>query len=871
MTNHKHAYKLTLYQQELIETRDMLDQKVEQLTLIHKFNQKAILLNQEQDVIDAALDAAVDIFEVEFACFWYENSSKLQADSINLFGLDLEPEERERFFCELKHGQDQLSKNRRYDAKDANQSFKNKIISTGLLSNSKVVSTKNNFMLFIGNSIENADIYPNLRNDVVGALDLFVAQLAAVLDSISDKQKIHSLYNELSSLLIGSPDSLFELDENGKQINAWGGKSETAKITARLIEDDKDDVINKGIRTAELSDGVTNIQLCDDTCGIPTWIELSITKKKSHDNQKFIVSARDISERKAVEQKLEVLSSAISQSPVSIIITDLTGKIEFVNVAFESISGYLMDEVISTNASFLYERKQEREQIIRAIEEVTLGKSWNGQLVITTKNQQKVWEKVHVSPVHNEHNEVHHCLIIKEDITIQKIQEDEITRQAHFDSLTALPNRLSVLKSLNKLITDISNSGNANISQNIAILFIDLDNFKKVNDGFGHQFGDAVLIESGKRLINCVRDIDSVGRLGGDEFLVSLKGPISISDTKEIAERILQAFRSTFSVNGKRFLITLSIGIAFYPDNGQLAHDLMRNADTAMYHAKNRGRNKFAFYSQEMNQCILREIQLEEMMQDALDNEDIYAVFQPQYCLRENTIIGAEALLRWHDSKLGDIKPCEFIPIAEQNGMIVNIGYFIIEKSIKAAKSWINIKSEFRISINLSPKQFNDEQLVSKITSIARSHNFPLRNIVFEITEGVLLVADENTRQTLKTLRALGIGIAMDDFGTGYSSLSYLRKYDFGILKIDQSFIFDMNKNKADCALVIAIITMAKSLGISVVAEGVETEEQKQLLVDYQCDEGQGFLFSRPLAEKDFSERLVITNSGTSTKPDTSA
>ena len=434
-------------------------------------------------------------------------------------------------------------------------------------------------------------------------------------------------------------------------------------------------------------------------------------------------------------------------------------------------------------------------------------------------------------------------VIIVRDITEKHKSSETIRQQAYFDALTSLPNRFLSLDRLSQIIKEAERS-----IERTAVIFLDLDDFKKVNDSLGHEAGDKLLVEAAKRLKSAVRKADTVGRLGGDEFIILLRALADNNNTIEIAENLLKIFREPFQIDGRELILTLSIGIAVYPENGNSASDLLRNADTAMYQAKALGRNTYSFFTKEMNDIMLRRFQIEEQLRSALDRNEFQVYYQPKIDVNNGAVVGAEALLRWHNPVLGNVTPDEFIPIAEHTGLIVPIGKYVIKKSLSVLSEWQAInKNNYTMAVNLSPRQFRDSDLISFIKDSLCAANVKPDNLEFEITEGVLMIGNSYIDNALDELHKLGVKLSMDDFGTGYSSLSYLRQYSFDLLKIDRSFISGITLNKEDCDLVKATIAMAHSLGLLVVAEGVEMPEQLTLLEKIGCDLAQGYYFRETL------------------------
>ncbi|MBL4764968.1 MAG: EAL domain-containing protein [Colwellia sp.] len=427
-------------------------------------------------------------------------------------------------------------------------------------------------------------------------------------------------------------------------------------------------------------------------------------------------------------------------------------------------------------------------------------------------------------------------IAIIRDITQQHQVAESIKMHAYYDTLTLLPNRFLALDRLSQMLNEAERN-----NEKTAVLFLDLDDFKKVNDSLGHELGDKLLVESAIRLTKIVRKEDTVGRLGGDEFIILLHGLTDEHNALSIAEHLLQSFRNPFKIDGRELILTLSIGIAMFPENGKDTCELLRNADTAMYKAKSLGRNTYSFFTKEMNVNMLRRLEIEEQMRGALERSEFEVYYQPQIDAINKQIIGAEALLRWYNPALGNITPDEFIPI----------GQFVLKQALSLLNFWQKEQAmALRIAVNLSPRQFRDTELLNFIETSLLEASIPANRLELEITEGVLMIGQTYIDDALVRLHKLGVKLSMDDFGTGYSSLSYLRQYAFDILKIDRSFIHGITSKKADCDLVKATIAMAHSLGLKVVAEGVETKAQCEQLKQLECDYLQGYYFSKPITAK---------------------
>lgn len=410
-----------------------------------------------------------------------------------------------------------------------------------------------------------------------------------------------------------------------------------------------------------------------------------------------------------------------------------------------------------------------------------------------------------------------------------------------------MPNRFLALDRLSQILKE-AERGN----EKTAVLFLDLDDFKKVNDSLGHEFGDKLLVEAANRLSLAVRQSDTVGRLGGDEFIILLRVLADNNNAREIAKKLLEVFRDPFEIDGRELIITVSIGVSIYPDNSDSASGLLRNADAAMYQAKALGRNEYSFFTKEMNEILLRRFEIEAQLNNALSNNEFEVHYQQKFDVKTGCVVGAEALLRWYNPTLGVVTPDEFIPIAEHTGLIAPIGKYVISQALNFLNEWRYIhKQDYTMAVNLSPRQFRDKGLISFIENSLTESDIQPSNLEFEITEGVLMIGNSDVDGTLDELHKLGIKLSMDDFGKGYSSLSYLRKYSFDILKIDRVFINGMTLNKEDFNLVKATIAMAHSLDLLVVAEGVEMPDQLTLLDELGCDLAQGYYLSRPMPPKE--------------------
>ncbi len=535
------------------------------------------------------------------------------------------------------------------------------------------------------------------------------------------------------------------------------------------------------------------------------------------------------------------LSQAVNQSPVSVVIADSNDKIVFVNKFYETITGCHRKDVVGSLLRLVLENRIGKDRVGKFWDQVAAGGTWEGEALMYSKSGQPYWELVGLSSITgNSENEVVGTVYIGQDISERKQQERAIIHQANHDSLTNLPNRILMLDRLENAISRMKRS-----KKKLALMFIDLDDFKRINDSLGHHVGDALLVEAAKRLQGAVRASDTVARQGGDEFLILAAELNSQSDVEAIAEKILAALGKPFVVNDVPLAIAASIGFAFYPDDANDVHLLLSKADAAMYRAKEVGGGAYRYYDVAMNEAAARRISIEQRLSQALERRALCLAYQPLINISTGQVAGAEALLRWHDDMFGDISPDEFIPVAEQTGLIVPIGKWILEEAARQTQIWRDkYYEDFTISINVSPRQFHEANFVQILETALKSSELPAEALWLEVTEGLLMRKEEPVRTMLDDFNRTGVTVLMDDFGTGYSSLSHLRKYPFGGIKIDRSFITDMIDDPDDALLVRATIAMGKSLNMNVTAEGVETEMQLNELNRMGCDFAQGYLFS---------------------------
>ncbi|MFT7009797.1 MAG: diguanylate cyclase (GGDEF)-like protein/PAS domain S-box-containing protein [Colwellia sp.] len=551
-----------------------------------------------------------------------------------------------------------------------------------------------------------------------------------------------------------------------------------------------------------------------------------------------------IKEKNKVLKALDWSNQLIDSSPDAMIITTQNGNITQVNITAEKLFGYPRAEFIGLNISELMPKRflHHQEKINGFFENSSTRVMGEGrELFAVKKSGEEFQVEISLNLAELNNNKV--AITSIRDVTKQKYIESKVLYQANYDFLTKLPNRFL---SLDRLAMSIEHAKRN--STKLAIMYIDLDDFKKANDVFGHHVGDKILISTADRLKDAIRAADTVGRFGGDEFFVLIDNLSSKNSLIKVANNILAAFKKPFNIGPINTLLSASIGISIYPDDGHTVDDLLVNADLSMYQSKKTGKNSFTFFENSMRDIINRQSSLEKALKSSLDRNEFYVVYQPKYEISSNIIIGFEALVRWDNVDFNDTSPDEFIPILEQIGLIDDVGMFVLDNALQMIKKWQSMTQRpLQMAVNISPIQFNNSLLFQQILQKLAKYNLTGHSLEIEITEGILLEATQALKDTLNDLKKADISIALDDFGTGYSSLSYIKDYPINSIKVDKSFIEEINKNNTQTKLVEAMIYLAHSLDFHVTAEGIECKEQLAYLRDLDCDIAQGFYLSRPL------------------------
>jgi diguanylate cyclase (GGDEF)-like protein/PAS domain S-box-containing protein len=535
------------------------------------------------------------------------------------------------------------------------------------------------------------------------------------------------------------------------------------------------------------------------------------------------------------------------------LVTNAQGLIIAINPAFTTLTGYGLAEVKGKTPSVLSSGKQGDDFYGAMWDSINTSGEWQGEIWNRRKSGEIYPEWLTINTIVDDHGQPHRRVALFSDISKHKETEALIWKQAHFDSLTGLPNRQMFYDRLNQ---ELKKSHHENLP--MALLFLDLDRFKEVNDSLGHDAGDLLLIETTKRIQSCVREADTVSRLGGDEFTIILGELKDHYVVERIAKDILKKLVMPFELAGSLAYVSASIGITFYPNDGDVVETLIKNADQAMYAAKALGRNQSHYFTPQMQEAAQKRLTLINDLHIALDQQQFLLHYQPIIELKTGRIHKAEALVRWQHPVRGMVSPADFISIAEETDLIVRLGEWVFLEAVKQLSHWQQVCPLFQMSINTSPLQFQRQHALSRDwMQQLQAVNLSGSNLIVEITESLLMDVNDSIKQQLLDFSDNGIQVAMDDFGTGYSSLSYLKKFDIDYIKIDQSFVRNMAFDDNDLALCEAIVVMAHKLGIKVVAEGIETQAQRDLLLAMGCDYGQGYLFSRPVTAEQFSALLV--------------
>lgn len=548
-------------------------------------------------------------------------------------------------------------------------------------------------------------------------------------------------------------------------------------------------------------------------------------------------------QHRLAEEEMRKLSSAMEQTADVVIITDKMGNIEYVNRAFVEVTGYEKIEVIGKLTSILKSGEHDNKFYEKLWHQIHAHEAFQDIFINKRKDGTVYYEEKTISPLVDENGNIEHFISTGKDVTTQIKTQERLQHITHHDLLTGLPNRSLFIDRLNQAISRAK--WNKRV---ISVLFFDLDRFKNINETLGHAHGDAVLQEVSERLKQCVREGDTVARLGDDEFAIVLEDVAKKEDIPLVTEKIMRRMSHPYKINELELYATTSIGISVYPGDGEDGDTLLQNADVALHHAKEAGSSLYRFYTSEMNSQSLYRLNMESSLRRGLERNEFVLHYQPQIDMASGQMIGAEALIRWQHPELGMVAPNEFIGLLEETGMIIHIGKWVLDSACMQGQKWNEEHAaKMRISVNISPVQFNHPGLADNVRQALEASHFPAELLELELTESTIMRDPASAINTLKEFGDMGVRIAIDDFGTGYSSLSYLQKFPINTLKIDRSFITGVEHNNGNASIVSAIISLAHNLGLEVVAEGVELDIQAEFLREHKCDIMQGYLFSKPV------------------------
>lgn len=561
----------------------------------------------------------------------------------------------------------------------------------------------------------------------------------------------------------------------------------------------------------------------------------------------------DISERKRIEQQLALAGQVFETASEGIMLTDAQNRIVSVNPAFEAITGYPAAEVMGRDPKLLNAGLQGPEHYKAMWHGLQRDGRWEGEVWNRRKSGEPFAQRLSVSLIRDESGHVKNHLAMFSDVTTQKRQAEEIKYQADHDALTGLPNRRLLADRMAQAIARAQRQ-----SGQVGMMMLDLDGFKHINDTLGHRIGDLLLIETARRLLHCVRESDTVARIGGDEFMVVLPEIQNQNDLQTLATKILDHLRTRFDIEGRDLYVSGSIGLTLFPDDGADPEILLANADTAMYRAKAEGKNTYRFFTQDMQRHAQDRLRVEDGLRRALHQGEFVLFYQPVFDLATGALAKAEALIRWRHPERGLIDPIDFIPIAEETGLIVPVGAWVIQAAAHQAAQWKQaVPKGFRLGVNLSAPQFQRGDCALLLREALQAEGAAPDQLLVEITESVFISDKGEARRQLQDIKSFGIQVAIDDFGTGFSSLSYLKHFSVDTLKIDQSFVDGIPDDAEDVALIEAIVSISRALGLEVVAEGIETEAQRSFLIAAGCRYGQGYLLGEPVPAEEFAERFL--------------
>ncbi len=705
-------------------------------------------------------------------------------------------------------------------------------------------------MLLLSYDIHRARQNALLVQELKGANSQLRGEARRMAEAMTDNLRQHAQRDRLlATVFEQSGEAIITIDTH-QRISNWNAAAE--RMFGYLFDEVQGTTL-EFLAMEEVSAAQQGFSRCQTRSGESIYVLQTVSPQYDDEGQCIgeILMMHDVTKERQDHEQLLLWSLVYKHSGEAIVISDAKNRILSVNDSFTRITGYSAEEAIGSNPNLLASGRHSPEFYQQMWQTLQEQGHWKGEIWNRRKDGTIYPEWITITTLRDEDGKPCNYIAIFSDASSYKEKEARIHFLAHHDALTGLPNRTLLQDRLEQAVSKAKRDG-----YKLAILFIDLDRFKVINDTLGHHVGDLLLKEVAQRLNASVRDSDTVCRQGGDEFIIVLPDLESMSDVAHVAQKILESISHEFLLEGERLRVTPSIGISIYPDDAERIDVLIKNADTAMYHAKASGRANFQFFTERLNTVLTERMELERDLVSALDSGELELHFQPQFSLDTGKLLGAESLLRWQHPSRGFVPPDLFITIAEEAGLINRIGLWVVEEMLRQAVTWKGEK-EFNgliFSANVSARQLDEPGFVGAIEELFQRYNYPPECVELEVTETAVMEDIHRSITTLSELKALGLHLAIDDFGTGYSSLNYLKRLPIDRLKIDRSFISDIPHDKNDETITRAIINLAQTLNLGVIAEGVETDEQANFLRQAHCHEAQGYLYSRPLNAAKFAE-----------------
>ncbi len=679
------------------------------------------------------------------------------------------------------------------------------------------------------------------------------------------EQALRSSERKYRELFVSNLDGIFVVDLAGRILDAnpavlamLGVREDQLKghLASEFIAPDWHELDRQMMQVTVPSRGYCNeyeIELCrSDGLLIPVSAKGVLMRDDAGGAVGIWRLVRDLTEGRDAQRSMELAAKVFENTTEAIVITDAAYRILTVNRAFSTMTGFNSDKAVGRMVTELPSGRHKLEMLEDIQHSMRARGQWQGEVWLRRANGEEFPCWAIVNDAKDRHGRTSQYIALISDISERKRSDERIQYLAHFDVLTGLPNRGHFQELVNQALALADrNEGRC------ALLFIDLDRFKTINDSLGHVTGDELLKAVADRLKQALRAGDNVGRLGGDEFVIVLSRIDSPDEAATVAQRVLERLSVPFLLSGHDLIVTPSIGIGIYPEDGEDYDTLVKNADAAMYHAKESGRNNFQFYTSDMNARAYEILAVESQLRRAIEREEFVLHYQPQVDMRTGRIVGAEALIRWQHPENGLVGPGKFIPIAEERGLIVAIGNWVLREAARQNRAWQDAGlPPIAIAVNLSALQFYRQDICGYIAGVLADTGLEARYLELEVTESIIMQDVVSTVATMDALKSMGLKLAIDDFGTGYSSLNYLKRFKADKLKVDRSFVSDVPGDPDDCAITRAIINLARNLNLKVIAEGVETVEQWQFLLHEHCDEVQGYLVCKPQPPADMAQLL---------------